>query len=94
MIATPRVCMAAFALAAVRGTAAATATDRVAEPESSFTITGFYYAMREQPDITVGVASLDRGSLHLEGRYNYEVRDAGSVSRVGGSPAVSPSPSR
>jgi hypothetical protein len=35
--------------------------------------------MREQPDFTVGVASLDRGSLHLAGRYNYEVRDAGSV---------------
>jgi hypothetical protein len=92
MTATPRVLVTALAFALVRGTAAATATDMVAEPESTFTITGFYYAMREQPDFTVGVASLDRGSLHLEARYNYEARDAGSVFagwRVSGGDALS-----
>ncbi len=38
-----------------------------------------YYAMRDQPDFGVGVASLDRGPLHLEARYNYEARDSGSA---------------
>ena len=47
--------------------------------ETSFAVTGYYYAMRDQPDFGVGVASLDRGALHLEGRYNYEARDAASV---------------
>jgi len=45
----------------------------------SSAITGFYYAMRDQPDFGVGVASADRGSLHLEARYNYEARNATSV---------------
>jgi hypothetical protein len=41
--------------------------------------TGFYYAMPDQRNFGVGVATLDRGSLHLEARYNYEARDAGSA---------------
>lgn len=45
----------------------------------SGSITGFYYAMRDQPDFGVGVAALNRGPLHLEGRYNYEAHDAGSA---------------
>jgi hypothetical protein len=48
-------------------------------PEISVAATGYYYAMKDQPDFGVGVASLDRGALHLEGRYNYEARDAGSL---------------
>jgi len=35
--------------------------------------------MRDQPDFGVGIASLDRGALHLEARYNYEARDSGSA---------------
>ena len=35
--------------------------------------------MRDQPDFTVGVASLNHGSLHFEARYNYEAHDAGSA---------------
>jgi len=38
-----------------------------------------YYAMRDQPDFSMGVATLDRGRLHLEARYNYEGRDAASA---------------
>ena len=49
------------------------------EPSWSGNVTGYYYAMRDQPDFGVGVAALNRGPLHLEARYNYEVRDAGSV---------------
>jgi len=48
-------------------------------PEWSGNITGYYYAMRDQPDFGVGVAALNRGPLHLEARYNYEVHDAGSL---------------
>jgi hypothetical protein len=47
--------------------------------EWSGNITGYYYAMRDQPDFGVGVAALNRGPLHLEARYNYEVHDAGSL---------------
>jgi hypothetical protein len=49
------------------------------EPEISVAATGYWYAMRDQPDFGVGVASLNRGPLHLEARYNYEARDAGSA---------------
>ena len=71
----------AAALAFVLGPAAAVAAgaDAKGEPEATFALTGFYYAMRDQPDFTVGVATLKRGSLHLEARYNYEARDAGSA---------------
>jgi hypothetical protein len=48
-------------------------------PATSFAATGYYYAMRDEPDFGVGVASLDRGSVHLEARYNYEARNATSV---------------
>ena len=54
------------------------ATD-VASAPVTMAVTGYYYAMRDEPDFAVGVATLDRGALHLEGRYNYEVHDAGSA---------------
>ena len=50
-----------------------------AVPETTLAATALYYAMRDQPDFTVGVASLNHGSLHFEARYNYEAHDAGSV---------------
>jgi len=49
------------------------------EPAISGTVTGYYYAMRDQPDFGVGVASINRGALHVEARYNYEASDAGSA---------------
>jgi len=57
------------------------AADAPADNETAITgsATGFYYAMRDQPDFGVGVASTNRGPLHLEARYNYEARDAGSA---------------
>ena len=48
-------------------------------PATAVAITGYYYAMRDQPDFGVGVAALDRGPLHFEARYNYEARNATSV---------------
>jgi len=49
------------------------------DPATTFAATGYYYAMRDQPDFGVGVATIDHGPLHLEARYNYEVRNAGSA---------------
>jgi len=48
-------------------------------PPSSASITGYYYLMRDQPDFWVGIASLDRGALRLEARYNYEASDSTSL---------------
>jgi hypothetical protein len=52
-----------------------------AEPESlwSANVTGYYYALRDEPDFGSGVAMLDRGSLHFELRHNYEARHATSA---------------
>jgi hypothetical protein len=53
--------------------------EALAAPQTSVSATGYWYAMRDQPDFGVGVAALNRGSLHLEARYNYEARDSGSL---------------
>jgi hypothetical protein len=42
-------------------------------------ITGYYYAMRDEPDFGVGVATLDYKRWHFEARYNYEAENAGSA---------------
>jgi hypothetical protein len=47
--------------------------------ETSLEATAFYYAMRDQSDFGAGVIAYNHGSLHLEGRYNYEERGAGSA---------------
>ncbi len=69
----------ALAFLAWSGPALCAETATPAEPAWSGAITGYYYAMRDQPDFGVGVGSLDRGPLHLEARYNYEARDSGSA---------------
>jgi hypothetical protein len=48
-------------------------------PKTSGSVTGSFYAMRDQPDFGVGVAALNHGSLRLEARYNYEARNSTSV---------------
>ncbi|HTR58749.1 MAG TPA: hypothetical protein VMM27_11285 [Casimicrobiaceae bacterium] len=80
MTALARGC-AVFAALARLAAPGANATEVEADAESKLSVsaTGFYYAMRDQPDFGVGVASINRGALHLEGRYNYEARDAGSA---------------
>jgi len=70
----------AIALVIAAATAsAAESADVVAAPETAFTASALYYAMRDQPDFTVGVASLNHGAFRLEARYNYEAHDAASV---------------
>jgi len=48
-------------------------------PETGVEATAYYYALRDQTDFASGVVSYERGSLHLEGRYNYEDRNSGSA---------------
>jgi len=72
-----RVVIVMLLLAPTIRAAAHTAAD--GEAAVTGTITGYYYAMRDQPDYGVGVASLNRGALHLEARYNYEAHRSGSV---------------
>ncbi len=64
---------------AVDATAEVTSTPTITAPQTTITATAYYYAMRDQPDFGVGVASLDRGSLHFEARYNYEARNTTSL---------------
>ena len=45
----------------------------------SGSFTGYYYTMRDQSDFGVGVASLNRGPLHFEARYNYEAMRSASI---------------
>jgi len=44
-----------------------------------FSVAGFYYTLPSDDDVLVAVARADRGSLHLEARYNYEDLRTGSV---------------
>lgn len=44
-----------------------------------FDLSGSYYFFRSQDDFTLAVLRADRGSLHLEARYNYEAIDSGSL---------------
>jgi hypothetical protein len=76
-----RTCLASLVVANLAAAAPALGAELEtgADRAWSATVTGFYYAMRDQPDFGVGVASLDRGGLHLEARYNYEARDAAST---------------
>ena len=48
-------------------------------PKMAFNVTGFYYAMRDEPDFGSGVAAFDRGAFRLEMRHNYEARHATST---------------
>jgi len=51
------------------------------EPPAKTTgsLTGYFYAMRDQPDFGVGVAALNHGPLRFEARYNYEARKSTSL---------------
>jgi hypothetical protein len=68
-----------LALLALPATAVAAEPEPAAATPTSVAATGYWYAMRDQPDFGVGVAALNRGPLHLEARYNYEARDSGSL---------------
>ena len=45
----------------------------------SFSAEAFAYFVPQDKDFLLPIVSVDRGSLHLEARYNYEERDTASV---------------
>lgn len=58
----------------------ATAPSSTADaPGWTYSATGMYYSFRDQDDFFLAVATAERGSLHLETRYNYEAIDSGSL---------------
>jgi hypothetical protein len=58
----------------------ATAPSSTADaPGWGYSVTGSYYSFHDQKDFVVGVATAERGPLHLEARYNYEALDSGSL---------------
>ena len=50
-----------------------------AAPAWSASVTGFSYLLPGQDDVAVAVATAEKGSLHLEARYQYEAPDSGSL---------------
>ena len=66
--------VAALVVALAPGVAHAAESER-----ATGSITGYYYAMRDEPDFGVGVATVDYKRWHFEARYNYEAENAGSA---------------
>jgi hypothetical protein len=58
---------------------AASAFPAADAPAWAYSVTGSYYAFRDLKDFVVGVATAERGPLHIEARYNYEALDSGSL---------------
>lgn len=74
-----RHCVAIVAVTGLLAASASRAAEPDAAPGTSFSLTGSYYAMRDEPDFGVYVAALQRGSLRFEARHNYEAKSATSA---------------
>jgi len=48
-------------------------------PGWTYSVTASYYSFRHQDDFFLGVATAEKGPLHIEARYNYEAIDSGSL---------------
>lgn len=48
-------------------------------PAWAYSATGYYYLPPDESNFLLGIATADRGSLHLEARYQYEALDTGSL---------------
>ncbi len=58
----------------------ATAPSSTADaPGWAYSVSGSYYSFRDQKNFMLGIATAERGPLHLEARYNYEALDSGSL---------------
>jgi hypothetical protein len=74
-VARPLLAIAALALAAP-----ALGQTAAADGEAwSFSATAFGYFVPDDDDFVLPIVTADRGSLHLEARYNYEAQDSGSI---------------
>lgn len=71
--------MAMGALLLLAAGGAQAADDLPAERALSGTMTGYYYAVPDQPNYGMAIGSVNYGALHLEARYNYEARASASA---------------
>ena len=78
MIALRR-CVAIGAMASALTPCTSAAAENDAAPETSFSVNGSYYAMRDEPDFGVFVVALQRGPVRFEARHNYEAKSATSA---------------
>jgi len=67
------------ALLALAAASADAADDVRAERALSGSLTGYYSALPDQPNLGMAVGSVNVGSLRFEGRYNYEARASASA---------------
>jgi hypothetical protein len=78
----PSAVLAAALLAPVLACAAPDNGDAMSPakaPGWAFSATGMYYWPPDDSNFLLVIATADRGSLHLEARYNYEALDTGSL---------------
>ena len=61
------------------GNAAASPPSTANAPGWAYSATGMYYWPPDDSNFLLVIATADRGSLHLEARYNYEALDTGSL---------------
>jgi len=64
--------------APVNGTAASLSASAKTS-DWTYSATGMYYFPPDDSNFLLAIATADRGSLHLEARYNYEALDTGSL---------------
>ncbi len=82
---SPCAAMAAALLVPVLACAAPDSGDAPSPPSPAsapgwaFSATGMYYFPPDQDNFLLVIGTADRGSLHLEARYNYEALDTGSL---------------
>jgi hypothetical protein len=54
-------------------------TSTTAASRWAYSVTASYYSFHNQDDFFLGVATAEKGPLHIEARYNYEAIDSGSL---------------
>ena len=67
------------ALLALAAASAGAADDVRADRALSGSLTGYYSALPDQPNLGMAVGSVNVGALRLEARYNYEARASASA---------------
>ena len=67
------------ALLALAAASAGAADDVRADRALSGSLTGYYSALPDQPNLGMAVGSVNVGALRFEGRYNYEARASASA---------------
>ena len=67
------------ALLALAAGSAGAADDARADRALSGSLTGYYSALPDQPNLGMAVGSVNVGALRFEGRYNYEARASASA---------------